>query len=87
MNAYDFIYDELLSVIPCLWVIGCILKYTSFINNKYIPLILFAVALIAGIVILGFTFAAFTQGVLLTGVAIFGHELVKETYFRKKESP
>ena len=75
----DYILDNALILIPAIYVIGAILKGTELIKDKYIPVILLPIGIILGMLIVGFTVNGFIQGVLVTGVAVYANQLVKQT--------
>lgn len=79
----DYIMDNALILIPAIYVIGAILKGTELIKDKYIPVILLPVGIVLGMLIVGFTVNGFIQGILVTGVAVYANQLVKQTL--KKE--
>ena len=87
MNIIDYIAPELLLVVPVLWVFGRLLKEAAFVSDKYIPLILggagilLAVCYVAGsgmVVTTTGIFTAVTQGILCAGVAVYGHQIIKQ---------
>ena len=87
MNVMDYIAPELLLVVPVLWVLGKLLKEAAFVKNKYIPLILGGVGIVLAVCHIagsGTTitatgiFTAVTQGILCAGVAVYGHQIVKQ---------
>ena len=79
----DYILDNALILIPAIYVIGAILKGTELIKDKYIPVILLPIGIVLGMLIVGFTVNGFIQGILVTGVAVYTNQLVKQTL--KKE--
>ena len=79
----DYIMDNALILIPAIYVIGAILKGTELVKDKYIPVILLPIGIVLGMLIVGFTVNGFIQGVLVTGVAVYANQLVKQTL--KKE--
>ena len=79
----DYILDNALILIPAIYVIGAILKGTELVKDKYIPVILLPIGIVLGMLIVGFTVNGFIQGVLVTGVAVYANQLVKQTF--KKE--
>ena len=79
----DYIMDNALILIPAIYVIGAILKGTELIKDKYIPVILLPIGIVLGMLIVGFTVNGFIQGILVTGVAVYTNQLVKQTL--KKE--
>ena len=82
-NLINYVMDNALILIPVIYVIGAILKGTELIKDKYIPVILLPIGIVLGMLIVGFTVNGFIQGVLVTGVAVYADQLVKQTL--KKE--
>lgn len=87
MDYQNYIFPELLVLIPVCLVIGKILHETSFFNNKFIPIVLGAVSIILSVCyVVGISdtftassvFTAVTQGVLTAGVSVYGNQLVKQ---------
>ncbi len=71
--------EESIILVPVLWVIGMLLKRTPFMANWLIPWILMTLGIILANLKMGFSFEAVLQGILVTGVAVLGHQLVKQT--------
>ena len=74
----DYILDNALILIPVIYVIGAILKGTELVKDKYIPVILLPVGIVLGMILIGFDVNGFIQGVLVTGVAVYANQLVKQ---------
>ena len=74
----EYIVENALVLIPVLNVIGMIVKNTEKIPNKYIPLILLFFGVVGTIAILGLNPHSVVQGVLVTGVAVYGNQFVKQ---------
>ena len=79
----DYILDNALILIPAIYVIGAILKGTELIKDKYIPVVLLPIGIVLGMLIVGFNVNGFLQGILVTGVAVYANQLVKQAL--KKE--
>lgn len=75
----DYILDNALILIPAIYVIGAILKGTELIKDKYIPVILLPIGIVLGMILIGFDVNGFIQGILVTGVAVYANQLVKQT--------
>ncbi len=82
----SYIAEPMLVVIPVLWVLGAFLKHTPKIPDWVIVWILLAVGFVLALFILGPTLDAFIQGVLVAGVAVLGHQLVKQSKEGRYES-
>lgn len=74
----EFITENALLLIPVLNIIGAIIKNTEKIPDKYIPMILLLFGIIGAVAILGISPESILQGVLVTGTAVYGNQLVKQ---------
>ena len=74
----EYIVENALVLIPVLNIIGMIIKNTEKINDKYIPLILLFFGVVGTIAILGLSPHSVVQGVLVTGTAVYGNQVVKQ---------
>ena len=80
MDIINFIIEEGLIMIPALYIIGEIIKFTGVLNNKWIPLTLLVFSLLFTPLLLGgFTPDNIVQAVLVTGVTVLGDQLIKQT--------
>lgn len=78
MEFLDFIMEHALILIPVLIILGMIFKKTEKIPDKWIPLILLGFGILGAFAILGFSADAAVQGVLVTGAAVYGDQVVKQ---------
>ena len=78
MEILSYIVESALILIPVLLVIGSIIKGIEVIPNKYIPLLLLPFGLIGAMALCGWTIDGAIQGVLVTGAAVYGNQLVKQ---------
>lgn len=78
MEIISYIRDEGLILIPVIYIIGMIIKGMHKIPDKYIPLILLIVGCSLSLLLLGLTVSSFIQGVLLTGAAVYGNQVMKQ---------
>ena len=74
----EYIVENALVLIPVLNIIGMIIKNTEKINDKYITLILLFFGVVGTIAILGLSPHSVVQGVLVTGAAVYGNQVVKQ---------
>lgn len=81
-NLISYITDNTLILIPAIYVIGAILKGIELVKDKYIPVILLPIGIVLGMILIGFDVNGFIQGILVTGVAVYANQLVKQV---KKE--
>lgn len=85
MNIMEFITEQAFILVPALYVLGLMLKQTKQIKDWTIPWILLICGIGSCIAIMGINIQALLQGVLVTGVAVFGNQLVKQTTVKSKE--
>ena len=80
MDIINFIIEEGLIMIPALYIIGEIIKFTGVLNNKWIPLTLLVFSVLFTPLLLGgFTPDNIVQAVLVTGVTVLGDQLIKQS--------
>lgn len=93
-NVEEYIKPELLVLIPVLYFVGAIIKKTSYVSDKHIPLIvgIFGIVL-ATIYVLATSssenylqglFVGITQGVLCAGCSVYANQVVKQETQRKE---
>ena len=78
MEILNYIVENALILIPALLVIGQIIKHIEVIPHKFIPLILLAFGIAGAFACVGFSVEAVIQGVLVTGAAVYGNQVVKQ---------
>lgn len=83
MSISDYLFEQGLAIIPLLNVTGKIIKEAKFINDRYIPVILLAIGIACAFGLMGISVDSVIQGVLLTGTAVFGNQLIRQ--FEKAE--
>lgn len=74
----EYITENALILIPVLNILGKIIKGLEKIPDKFIPLILLFFGVTGTIVIMGLNADAVIQGVLITGTAVYGNQIVKQ---------
>ena len=80
MDILNYVVQEGLVMIPVLFIIGEIVKCTELLSNKWIPLVLLVVSIGFTPLVLGaYSANNVVQAVLVTGVTVFGNELIKQT--------
>ena len=80
MEIISFLVEEGLILIPVLFIIGEIIRHTTLIHSKWIPLLLLLVSLcFTPLVIGGFTPDNIVQAILIAGVTVFGDQLIKQS--------
>ncbi|MFC0091667.1 phage holin family protein [Allobacillus sp. GCM10007491] len=74
----DFIMEEAYILIPVLIIIGRILKISTNLPSRFIPITLLGLSFLLTGVMLGLSFETFIQSVLIAGAAVFSHQLFKQ---------
>lgn len=74
----EYILDQALIVIPALLILGMFFKSTPKFADWLIPYVLLGLGVVATIGLMGVSVDAVIQGVLVSGAAVFGHELYKQ---------
>ena len=83
-----YIVGDAYILIPVLYVIGMLLKRTPGLPDWLIPWILLALGMTGGFLLNGMQLEGLLQGVLVTGVTVFTHQLYKQTACKsKRDSP
>ena len=78
MDFLQYIMDHALILIPALLIVGRIVKGIEKIPDKWIPLLLLPVGIAGAIALGGLTVDSVVQGVLVTGAAVYGNQVVKQ---------
>ena len=78
MEILKYITENALILIPALFILGEIVKGIKVIDNKWIPLILLPVGVVGAMALGGWTVDSALQGVLVTGVTVYGDQIVKQ---------
>ena len=74
----EFVTENALLLIPVLNIIGAIIKNTEKIPDKYIPIVLLFFGILGAVAILGLSPESVVQGILVTGTAVYGNQVVKQ---------
>lgn len=78
MEWMSYITDNALILIPALLVLGQIFKTVKVIPDRFIPLLLLPAGIVGAGLMMGWTIDAIVQGILVTGTAVYGDQLVKQ---------
>lgn len=79
IDFVSMIFEQGVVVIPCLYIIGMILKGLEFIPDKFIPVILLPIGILATCSLAGgFNAENTIQGVLVTGAAVYINNIIKQ---------
>ena len=83
LNVLKYISENVIVLIPVLYILGVFLKRLEALKDKYIPFVLLAAAILLCIgVNEKANVNAVIQGVLITGVTVLGNQMYIQT---KKE--
>lgn len=83
MDVLTYITENAYILIPALLIIGQIIKNIKVIPDKWIPLILLPLGIVGSMALGGWTFESVLQGILVTGVTVYGNQIYKQ--LSKKE--
>ena len=78
MEILNYIVENALILIPALIILGAIIKGIEKIPDKYIPLLLLPLGIVGAMALGGWTVDSVIQGVLVTGVAVYGNQVYKQ---------
>ncbi|NIK13253.1 phage holin family protein [Alkalibacillus almallahensis] len=78
MEILDYVMDEAFVLIPVLWILGKMIKQMQLMPNRFIPITLLGISTIFTTVMMGLSVETFIQAILVTGAAVFGHQLWKQ---------
>ncbi|MDR0314506.1 MAG: phage holin family protein [Oscillospiraceae bacterium] len=84
MDFFEYIVTDGLILIPVLSIIGMAIKNTQAIPNRYIPLILLFVGILFGVFIIERSAFGAVQGILVSGAAVYGHQIYKQTISKEE---
>lgn len=85
MEFLEFLLEESLVLIPVLLILGKLFKQTPGVKDWLIPYVLLVVGVGLSLLIMGLNVDAVVQGVLVTGSAVFGHQLIKQAKTKEME--
>ena len=72
----EFVIDQALIIMPVLYIIGTIRKWTEKMNNKYMPLILLRISSMFCLFVVGFNVQGVIQGIWVCGTAVYANQLL-----------
>ncbi len=70
--------EEAYILIPVLIIIGRILKISTNLPTRFIPITLLGLSFLLTGVMLGLSFESTIQSILIAGAAVFSHQLFKQ---------
>ena len=78
MAVLNYVAENALILIPVLIIVGQIVKGIEKIPDKWIPLILLPLGIVGAMALGGWTVDSAVQGILVTGTAVYGNQIVKQ---------
>ncbi|MCL2513832.1 MAG: phage holin family protein [Oscillospiraceae bacterium] len=78
MDLNDFLIAKAIVMVPVLNIIGLLLKNIKQITNELIPFVLLGFGVGGCLLLCGVSVESAIQGVLVTGAAVFGHQITKQ---------
>lgn len=78
MAILQYILDKMLILVPILNILGMIIKEIDKIPDRYIPLLLLVFGVLGAIALGGVSADSVVQGILITGAAVYGNQIVKQ---------
>ena len=79
MDFIEYLNQNYLLLVPALWILGFAIKQTPFIPDWLIIWIILLVSIVFGTIAFGFSFEGLINGVVAAGVAVLGHQMLKQT--------
>lgn len=86
MDMTEYVYPELLFIIPFLNVTGWWIKHKTKVENRYIPIILGGLAVVLSVFYIHTSMgtavwesitSGFIQGIFLASTAVYANQLIK----------
>lgn len=79
IDFLSMIIEQGVIIIPCLYIVGMILKGLQFIPDKFIPVILLPLGVLGTCSLAGsFGPENVVQGILVTGAAVYTNNIIKQ---------
>lgn len=78
MELVEFLDVRLVILVPMLWVLGKAVKVSDLVEDRYIPVLLLIPALAGAVGLSGANAESVVQGVIATGLAVYGNQVVKQ---------
>ena len=75
---YELLIEEAFIVVAALWIVGMFIKESPLEKDWLIPFLLLPLGIVGTTSLMGVTPDAILQGVVVTGIAVYGHELYKQ---------
>jgi hypothetical protein len=78
-DLIEFVQEQIIVLVPVLYVIGAMLKNTPKMPDWLIPWALLIVGILLAVLIMGDPLQGVIQGILVAGATVMAHQLIKQT--------
>jgi MFS superfamily sulfate permease-like transporter len=78
-DLIEFVQEQIIVLVPVLYVIGAMLKNTPKMPDWLIPWTLLIVGILLAVLIMGDPLQGVIQGILVAGATVMAHQLIKQT--------
>ena len=79
MDFMNYIAENVLVLIPVIYIIGMFLKGLKGVSDKYIPVVLMFVSIAFSVAMLGLNVDSIIQGILIAGATVLSNQLIKQS--------
>lgn len=79
MDFIQFIPEQLILLVVCIYILGTACTKYPKLDNKYIPIVLLVFSVVFSVWILGFNPTSTLQGILCWGTAIGINQTIKQS--------
>lgn len=83
MELITFLKEDLLILVVVLVIVGKMIKETTLIKDKFIPIVLGIFSCTVLLIENGFAFDSVFQGIIAAALAVYGNQTIKQ--LQKKE--
>jgi ABC-type multidrug transport system permease subunit len=78
-DLITYLVEQAIILIPALYILGMIVKKIPNIPDWTIPIILLVPGVVGAGFLVGWTAQGIIQGILVTGAAVYGNQVYKQT--------
>ena len=79
MDFMNYIAENVLVLIPVIYIIGMFLKGLKGVSDKYIPFVLMFISIAFSVAMLGLNVDSIIQGILIAGATVLSNQLIKQS--------
>ncbi len=78
MDLMKYVSENMVIMIPVIYILGIMLKNLEFIQDKYIPFLLLVISVGFCLLLNGINIQSVIQAILVTGVAVYTNQIIKQ---------